>query len=255
MIKPDRVLALRTDRTVFQYAGRCVKVYSRSHPCTDILLEAGNLAAAREAGVNTPEFIEVSQVDGRWALVTDYVHGESLARKMMSGNTDSGTCLMLTVKAQIETQSACAGSFRGLKDALAKSIAQSALEDPVKTTLADTLEKLEDGDALCHGNFIPENLLVPDNGIQKPVILDWKRAGRGSADADAAASWIALNLEYGRETAQKYLELYCSVGGACRKDIMQWVPVMAASRLTESDRSDRRVLSGLISETVKNGGG
>ena len=50
MIRPDRVIALRGNQTVFQYKDLCAKVYSRSHSCVDVLREAGNLAAAWEGG-------------------------------------------------------------------------------------------------------------------------------------------------------------------------------------------------------------
>ena len=37
MIKPDRVIALRSDRTVYQHGNLCGKVFSRAHTCVDVL--------------------------------------------------------------------------------------------------------------------------------------------------------------------------------------------------------------------------
>ena len=253
--KPDRVLAFRADRIIYQYAGQCAKVYSHNHACADILREAANLAAAGDAGINTPGFIEVTRVDGRWALVMDYVHGETFSELLITGKTDPDTCLKAIIKAQIEMHSADAGLFRGLKGEIGKRILQTSLGETVKACLTDTLERLENGNALCHGNLCPENVLVQDKNLERPFIIDWKQACCGSANADAAASWLSLELAYGRETARKYLQLYCAACGTDRRDIMRWVPVMAASRLPESVRRERKDLLGIISETLKDGGG
>ena len=255
MIKPDRVLALRADRIVCQYGGQCTKIYSRSHTCTEILLEAGCLAAAHEAGVRTPEFLEITRIEGKWALVTEFVQGKTLAQLLEAGIIDQDTCFRVLIKAQMEIQSAGAAHFRGQKDEARRSIACCAADENIKAYLKDTLEKLGDGNVLCHGNLLPENIMLPDNDAQSPVILDWKRACRGSADADAAAAWICLTLQYGKETAGRYLSLYCRERGASPDDIMRWVPVMAACRLGESVRRERKILLGLISEAMKNGRG
>ena len=255
MKKPDRVLALRTDRIIYQYGECCVKVYSRSHTCTDVLLEAGNMAAAKEAGVRTPELIEVTKTEEGWALVTGFVPGETLSQLIMSGDIAPDECLAALVKTQMEMQSADAGLFRGLKEELFKSVSRSPLSGPVKEHLTDMLGKLEDGSALCHGNMVPENVLLEENNIKRPVILDWKRACRGSACADAAAAWIYLELSYGKESARKYLQQYCGACGISRKDIMRWVPVMAASRLSGSNRRERKALLSIIDELFKDGGG
>lgn len=253
MIKPDRVIALRTDRTIFQYAGRCTKVYLH-RDCTQVLREAGNLAAARKAAVRTPQLFEVKRIEGCWALTTEYVRGETLAQRMISREGDRAAVLAAMIKAQLEVQGADASFYRSLKDEFRSRIMRSMLGEDVKVFLMDRLTGLEGGSTLCHMDISPENLILPEGGTQGIVIVDWECSCRGSAEADAAASWLSLDLEYGRETAEEYLQLYCSAGSALRKDIVQWLPLVAAYRLSDSSRRERELLLDVISGTYKYGG-
>lgn len=251
MIKPDRVIALRSDRTVYQHGNLCGKVYSRAYVCVDVLQEARNLAAAWEAGANVPRFIEVTRVDDRWALVTEYVPGETLAQRMASGqNSDSG-CLRTLVEAQLRVQSVRAERFAPLRDVLRQEIAGTSLAESVRRALLERLERLEDGVALCHGDLGPDNLILSERGT--PVVVDWDRACRGSADADAAATWLSLALEQGRETAERYLELYIAGADSLRGDILRWLPLMAASRLRGSVRREKDMYMRIIGQTMKDG--
>ena len=251
MIKPDRVIALRSDRTVYQRGNLCDKVFARAYACVDVLQEARNLAAAWEAGASAPGFIEVTRVDDRWALVTEYVRGETLAQRMASGQCDTDGCLRTLVEAQLRVQSAGAERFAPLRDVLREEIAGTPLAESVRRALLERLEGQEDGSALCHGDLGPDNLILPAEGA--PVAVDWDRACRGSADADAAATWLSLALEQGRETAERYLELYTAGAGSLRDDVLRWLPLMAAARLRGSVRREKEMYMRIIGQTVKDG--
>lgn len=251
MIKPDRVIALRGDRTVVQYGNRCAKVYSRARSCVDVLQEARNLAAAREAGASAPRFIEVSCLDGCWALVTEYVPGETLAQRVASDGLSLEDGLRTLTEAQTAIHAADASRFPGLKEALWRRVQYAPLGGSVKEGLLYRLDGLEDGGMLCHGDLSPQNLLLPA-GL-RPVAVDWKRACRGSGDADAAATWLALELEYGRDAAQDYLRQYSRACDSPEGDILRWLPVVAASRLAGSVRRERDALLRVIGETTKGG--
>lgn len=253
MIKPDRVLALRSDRTVFQCGDRCAKVFSRATSCVDVLQEARNLAAAGDAGASAPAFIEVARLGERWALVTEYVRGETLARRMVSDGSGGYDWLKALAEAQLELQSARSERFPPLKEALRRQVVGTALAESMRKALLGRLELLEDGEALCHCDLGPDNLLLAASGAV--VAVDWDRACRGSADADAAATWLALDMGYGREAARTYLKGYCRISDSREDDILRWLPVMAASRLRGSVRRERDMLLKLIGETMKGGKG
>ena len=74
----DRVIAVRTDKTVFKDGDRCVKVFGGAYDKADVLSEALNQARAEEAGLPVPRVLEVGVVNGRWAIVSDLIRGTTL---------------------------------------------------------------------------------------------------------------------------------------------------------------------------------
>ena len=76
----ERVIAVRTNETVYRGGDQCVKVFGDGFTKADALGEALNQARVEECGLHVPKVLEVSQVDGKWALVTEYVEGKTLER-------------------------------------------------------------------------------------------------------------------------------------------------------------------------------
>ena len=67
MIKPDRAIALRSDRTVYRHGNVCAKVFSRAHTCVDVLRQEIAGTASDESMRRTlPEHLE----DGELFSVT-----------------------------------------------------------------------------------------------------------------------------------------------------------------------------------------
>jgi len=53
------------------------------------------------------------------------------------------------------------------------------------------LDRMPDGDALCHGDFHPDNVLLCPSG---PVVIDWPNATRGEACGDFARTALMMHL-------------------------------------------------------------
>jgi tRNA A-37 threonylcarbamoyl transferase component Bud32 len=79
-MKLDRVIAVRNCKTVYRDGDRCVKVFHESYSKTDVLNEALNQARVEELGLHTPRVLEVTVIDGRWAIVSEYIKGKTLAQ-------------------------------------------------------------------------------------------------------------------------------------------------------------------------------
>ena len=54
---------------------------------SDILNEALNQARVEETGLRIPKLLEVRKADGKWAIVTEFVEGETL-QSMMEQHPD-----------------------------------------------------------------------------------------------------------------------------------------------------------------------
>ena len=72
-MKLEKIIAVRTDKTVYRDGDLAVKVFGSHYDKADILNEALNQARVEEIGLNVPRVEEVCKIDGKWAIVTDYI--------------------------------------------------------------------------------------------------------------------------------------------------------------------------------------
>ena len=69
-----------------------------------------------------------------------------------------------------------------------------SLEDvpsAVRTAVLRELDRLPDGEALCHGDFHPDNVMLCSSG---PAVIDWPNATRGDACGDFARSSLMMRV-------------------------------------------------------------
>lgn len=81
-MKLDRVIAVRNNKTVYRDGADCIKVFDSDYSKADILNEALNQARIEETGIRIPKIKEVLTVDGKWAIVSEYIKGKTLAQLM-----------------------------------------------------------------------------------------------------------------------------------------------------------------------------
>ena len=55
----DRVIAVRTNKTVYRDGDKCIKVFDSDYSKADVLNEALNQARIEETGLNIPKVLEV----------------------------------------------------------------------------------------------------------------------------------------------------------------------------------------------------
>ena len=81
-MKLDKIIAVRTGKTVYRDGDNCVKVFDKDYSKSDVLNEALNQARVEETGLNIPKIKEVTMIDGKWAIVSEFIPGKTLARLM-----------------------------------------------------------------------------------------------------------------------------------------------------------------------------
>ena len=75
----ERVIAVRTSKTVYRDGDKVVKVFDKEYSKVDVLNEALNQAIVENLGLNIPKIYSVETVDGKWAIVSEYIKGKTLA--------------------------------------------------------------------------------------------------------------------------------------------------------------------------------
>ena len=213
----DRIIAVRNHKTVYRDGDLCLKVFDSSFSKAQVLNEALNHALVEETGLNVPKIHEVTVIDGKWTIITDYIKGKTLAQ--------SKTCPLLTK----------------LKDKMNRKIAQTDLDATVRYELHTRLDAMPKHNKLCHGDFNPSNIIIAEDGT--PYILDWSHATQGNASADVARTYLLFWLNGDIDGAEKYLSLFCAKSHTAKQYVQKWMPIVAASQTVKGNEKEREFLT------------
>ena len=238
-----RLLAAGQRAEVFEFGIRVVKL-CRSTGSKRITFREASIHAAVEAlGLPVPAVWGVQQIDGRWGILFDRVNGVSFAEQMRSDGAALDQYLQILARLHTRIHAHPANEFGSFKVWLATSIARAIrLYEPRKQILLNGLRDMPDGDRLCHGDFHPMNVL---GEASQPVVIDWPNACRGDPAGDVCRSYVILKL-HAEEIAGPYLDAYCGVSCVPRHTILDWLPYVAAARLTEDIPGEQHRLLELV---------
>ncbi len=74
-------------KKIYREGNKVVKVFAEGFPKSEVLNEALNTARVEETGLNVGKILEVSVVDGAWAITKEYIEGTPLDA-LMKENPD-----------------------------------------------------------------------------------------------------------------------------------------------------------------------
>ena len=206
-MKLDRIIAVRNSKTVYRDGELCMKVFNSDFSKADVLNEALNQARIEETGLNIPKIHEVTVIDGKWAIVSDYIEGKTLDRLIKENPDKKDEYMNMFVDLQLEMHSKTCPLLNKLKDKMNRKISQTDLSATVRYDLHTRLEAMPKHNKVCHGDFNPSNIIIKDDGT--PFILDWSHATQGNASADAARTYLLFWLDGDIDGAKQYLKLFC----------------------------------------------
>ncbi|WP_309119623.1 phosphotransferase [Paenibacillus sp.] len=246
--------ALGAGRTaeMFEHgAGRIVKLYRVGFPrdAVEYEYEMNRIVAA--LGVPAPRALGRVEIDGRAGIVFERAEGATLLHRMFrrpgEGSRFAKEFADLHVGIhRFQVDAGTHPSILNRKTALARNIRNAPqLSNEVKTTLLRHTERLPDGNALCHGDYHPDNVISGE----RPWVIDWMTAAIGDPAGDVART--LLLFRYGtppegappdavealrrsrNEWSDAYLERYLDRSGMTPSRIEEWTLPVAAARLTE----------------------
>lgn len=239
-MKLENIIAVRTDKTIYRDGDLAIKVFDESYSKANILNEALNHARVEETELNIPKLIEVRMVEGKWAIVTEFIEGTTMA-KIMENNPDKyDEYLELFVDLQMSTHAQKAPLLNKLKDKMQRKISETDLDATTRYELHTRLEAMPNHKKVCHGDFNPTNIIINNEGI--PYILDWSHATQGNASADVARTYLLFCLSGDTKNADKYLDLFCKKSDTAKQYVQKWLPIVAASQSVKGKPEEREFL-------------
>jgi hypothetical protein len=193
-------------------------------------------------------------VDGNDAIIYDFLEGNVLMNIIARDKIHILRYIGMMARCQAAIGDGVCNELPSGKDGLAHAIAHAPhISDDQRKALQSGLAAMPDGYHILHGDLHPMNIII--NGSELNAI-DWMTGSRGDRAADIARSYFILrysvikddrnifdtmlrNLLFGL-LGRHYLRNVLIVSGVSKRDVVRWLPFIAAGRLTE-DRSKTEV--------------
>lgn len=236
----NHVIAERPTKTVYRDGDATIKLFVEGYSKAEILNEALNQARVEETGLNIPRLREVCMIDGRWAIVSDYVEGKTLQQLMDEHPDQMDAYLERFVALQLEVQSKTCPMLNQLTEKMQHKISQTSLDATARYELHTRLASMRVHKKVCHGDFNPSNIIItPDD---QAYIIDWAHVTQGNASADAARTYLLFYLEGKEQLAEQYLSLFCRKSDTAKQYVQKWIPIVAAAQSVKGKPEEKEFL-------------
>lgn len=234
-------IAERKTKTVYRDGNKTIKLFVENYSKAAILNEALIQARVEEStDLRMSRLLEVTKIENRWALVTEFIEGTPLDVLMREHPERQEEYLNLFVNIQLEIMSKKVPTLNRLKDKYRRKLAEADIDDTTRYELLQRLEGNKNHDKLCHGDFNPSNVIINANGEYS--IIDWAHATQGNASADVAKTFLLFSLNGQSELAEKYLNLFTEKSGLEKRGIQRWIPIVAAVQLKKGGVENKEFL-------------
>jgi thiamine kinase len=167
-----------------------LKLYHRNCSPTVADREALKARAAHAAGIPTPAVIDVVTVDGRVGVIFERATGPTMLQLLAERpeRTDDLAKQLAALHAHVHTCQA--PDLPSHSERLRVKIGRAVhLSEELRAAALASLDRLPDGETLCHGDFQPGDVILTSDG---PSIIDWYDATRGDPAADVARTAVLI---------------------------------------------------------------
>ncbi|MBQ6816094.1 MAG: phosphotransferase [Clostridia bacterium] len=239
-MKLEKIIAVRPEKTIYRDGDKIIKLFNEDYSKSDVLNEALNQARIEETGLPVPKLLDVEQIDGKWAIVFEYIEGTTLEELMATNPEKEDEYLELFVNLQMTVHEKRSALLNKLKDKMHRKINETSLDATTRYELQTRLEGMPKHVKVCHGDFNMSNIIITKDGT--PYIIDWAHATQGNASADVARTYLLFNLQGKTELAEKYLKLFCLKSDTAKQYIQKWLPIVAASQSVKGKPEEKELL-------------
>ncbi|MBR4116799.1 MAG: phosphotransferase [Clostridia bacterium] len=239
-MKLDNIIAVRKNKTVYRDGDKCIKVFDENYSKADVLNEALNQARIEETGLNIPKILSVTTIEGKWAIVSEFVSGKTLAQLIEEDAANKIKYIEMLVDIQLDIHSKVCPLLNKLKDKMNRKISETELDATTRYELHTRLEGMPKHKKVCHGDINPSNIIISEDST--PYIIDWSHATQGNASADAARTYLLFWLAGDSDAAKKYLDIFCKKSNTAKQYVQKWMPIVAASQSVKGNEKERELL-------------
>jgi uncharacterized protein (TIGR02172 family) len=232
---------------VFAWDGGHVLKLFRPGWGADVARHEAELARAIYAsGAPAPEVGEVVEVGDRSGVIYERISGASLLTELVGHPAHMRWVMRTLAEAHADLHARTVSGLPRVREMLAQRASSVAkLTEAQRRSILRALEALPDGDALCHGDYHPDNVLLSPRG---PLVIDWENAALGDPLADVARTLMVFraSVVYSHSAATRvfkrgvlqymvslYLRRYRQLRPFDSERLRAWELPVTAARLSE----------------------
>ena len=241
-MKLDNIISKRPTKTIYRDGDKVIKLFDETYTAADVLNEALSLAIVNESGfgASVPSFIDVDHINGKWAIISEFIEGETMMQLIEKNPDKLDEYFARLVDIQIDMNSYNSPKLRHHTDKMHAKISACGLDATARYELHTRLNGLPRHSKLCHGDFTPGNVIItPDD---KAYVIDWAHATQGNASADAARTYLRFTLAGMEDYAEKYMNLFCQKSDTAKQYVQKWLAIVAASQLVKGVPEEMELL-------------
>jgi uncharacterized protein (TIGR02172 family) len=214
----------------------------------DVTRHEAELARAIYAsGAPAPQVGEVVEVGERAGIIYERISGPSLLRDLVDHPIHLRRIMRTLAEAHADLHQRAVADLPRVREMLAQRATSVAkLTEAQRRAVLHALEALPDADALCHGDYHPDNVLL---SLRGPLVIDWENAALGDPLADVARTLLLFraNFVHSHSVATRalkrgalqylsnlYLRRYRQLRPFDMARLRAWELPVTAARLSES---------------------
>jgi aminoglycoside phosphotransferase (APT) family kinase protein len=224
----ENIIAKRPNKTIYRDGDRCIKMFNKGYSKADVLNEALNQARMEETEILVPKVLEVTMVDGCWAIIFEFIEGKTIADLIAENPEKRDGYIDKLVDIQREIHAQRCPLLTSHRDKMFRKIQMSGFDPMMKFELQTHLNGMPRHNKVCHGDFRPSNVIITPDG--RHYVLDWAHVTQGSASADVARTYLVYVLSNRKDEGEYYVKTFCRKAETPRSYVERWLRIVAASQ-------------------------
>lgn len=230
-MKPATLIGKGNTANIYLVDNQIHKIFHDRFTKAEAVFEADKQQVAFESGLSVPRVIEVTTIDGKAAIIMEYMKGRTLGELLLEDIENAEYYLNIAVDIHLHIHTIETTSIENMNERLERKIkAAPNLQQAHKSRLIEHIKQMPQKTRLCHGDFHPFNIIV---GVGGESIIDWVDASCGDPYADVFRTYL-LYLQHSTELAELYVTIYSEKSGVSKEDIFLWAPIIAAAKLSDN---------------------
>lgn len=254
-----RPIALGRTAEIYAWKeGQILKLFHTWFPASAVEYEARVAHAVYAAGLPVPAPGEVIPVADRLGLVYERLDGQSMLAVFLKQPWRMAVLARMFAELHANMHAITTREPPSQHKRLQQKITEAKpLPESLKQAALSALNSLPEGESLCHGDFHPGNIIMTAKG---PIVIDWIDVTIGHPLADFARTAILVRygappplnplgilIRLGRnEFYRTYRKRYFELSKQKPDDVLPWIPVVAAARLSEEIKSEESTLLSIV---------